>query len=293
MAAYSFAVGDLRCAVVEDGRAVLPVEGMVRNVPPETWKEALVRGGYSASEIAFSYNYLHVRSAQHHILVDTGLGPDNPAQNEAFESRYKMRLPRVQRDGSVADQLQALGVAPGDVDWVILTHGDRDHVSGLVDVAGQAIMTGARYVMLQEAWDFWNDEAALARWPEFMTSFGRQILPAIRDRVIPIEAGVEFLPGIALLAAPGHRPGHAAVSITSAGNTLLHVADVVPHPAFVEHPTWQWAVDSDPAQAQEARVRLLGQAADVGALVSASHLPFPGVGRLVPLAEGWRWQPLA
>ncbi|HSJ52225.1 MAG TPA: MBL fold metallo-hydrolase [Anaerolineae bacterium] len=292
MAAYSFAVGDLQCVVVEDGRAVIPVDNMVRNVPPETWKGALGLDTASPGEMPFSYNYLYVRTAQHHVLVDAGLGPENPAQDEAFEARYKMRLPKVQRNGSVVDHLQAQGVASGDVSWVILTHGDRDHVGGLVDRAGQPVFPRARYVMLREAWDFWNDQQAVARWPEFMTSFGRQILPTIREQVTAVEAGVEFLPGFALLPAPGHRPGHAAVSMASAGQELLHVGDTVAHPVFMEHPAWQWAVDSDPAQAQRDREWLLGRAAERGALVAGSHLPFPGVGRLVPLAEGWRWQPL-
>ena len=292
MATYSFTVGGLRCAVVEDGRAVVPLDNMVRNVPPETWKAALGLGGGAAQEMPFSYNYLYVRTPEHHVLVDAGLGPEDPAQNEAFEARYKMRLPRVQRDGSVVDHLRTLGAAPGDVDWVIITHGDRDHVGGLVDLAGQPAFPRARYAMLQEAWDFWNDREALAQWPEFMTSFGRQILPLIAERVTAVAAGVEFLPGFTLLAAPGHRPGHAAAWIASAGQELLHLGDAAPHPAFIEYPAWQWAIDSDPAQAREARLRLLSRAAERDALVVGSHLPFPGVGRLVPLGEGWRWQPL-
>ena len=36
--------------------------------------------------------------------------------------------------------LQAAGVAPADVDTVIVTHGHMDHVGGILDAAGGAIV---------------------------------------------------------------------------------------------------------------------------------------------------------
>jgi len=39
-------------------------------------------------------------------------------------------------------------------------------------------------------------------------------------------------------------------------------------------------------------VRLLSMAVEQQALVFGSHLPFPGVGRVVPQGAGWLWQPL-
>jgi len=37
--------------------------------------------------------------------------------------------------------------------------------------------------------------------------------------------------------------------------------------------------------------QLLGQAVEQDALVFGSHLPFPEVGKIIPRAETWCWQP--
>ena len=37
------------------------------------------------------------------------------------------------------------------------------------------------------------------------------------------EAGTEIVPGVRLIAAPGHTPGHMVVAVSSEGRQLLHV----------------------------------------------------------------------
>ena len=80
--------------------------------------------------------------------------------------------------------------------------------------------------------------------------------------------------------------------ITSSGEHLLHLADAVGHPILMEHPGWHWSYDAGPEQAEKDRRQLLNQAVTWQALVFGSHLPFPGIGRVIPRGEGWKWQPL-
>ncbi len=271
-----FKVGTLKCIALSDGTEIVPAESVVKDVPAERWRQALLDGGSSPTESVVYFNCLTIQSGQQRILVDAGWG------------RGTQR-----RDGTLVDCLKIEGIAPADVDFIVITHGDGDHVGGITTADNRLAFPNASYILSQEAWDFWSNEAVIARWPEPLAAFGRKTLPLIRDRVKTMTPGDEFLPGFRLVPAPGHRPGHSTLAVTSCGEHLLHLADLVGHPILMEHPAWSWRFDSKPDEAEKDKSQLLGQAAAQQALVFGSHLPFPGVGRVIPQGEGWRWQPLA
>jgi glyoxylase-like metal-dependent hydrolase (beta-lactamase superfamily II) len=289
---YHFLVGDLLCIAIDDGRAVAPIDNIARDVPLEQLEQALRESGYSTAETTMSYNCLYIRAGSHHILIDTGLGQNLQQRDEALMAKYHIRLPRIERDGSLLDHLHSEGIAAGDIDLIVLTHEDGDHVGGIADADGDLVFPNASYILPREAWDFWSDEALVARLPDLLTASGRKTLPLIRDRIQVVDTGVEFLPGFELISAPGHRPGHSAVAITSRGEHLLHLADTAGHPVFMAHPSWHGYADSWHDLAAEDRIRLLTQATGQRALIFGSHLPFPGLGRVAPQEAGWRWQPV-
>jgi glyoxylase-like metal-dependent hydrolase (beta-lactamase superfamily II) len=90
----------------------------------------------------------------------------------------------------------------------------------------------------------------------------------------------------------GHTPGHIALLISSGGQQLLHMADTVLHPILMQHPEWRPAFDLLPDQAAATKRQILDRAAADQALVLAFHFPFPGLGRVVPEGQAWRWQPI-
>ncbi len=273
---YHFQVGAMSCVAINDGTEMNPIESVVKGVAPEELRQALVERGESPTEAVTYFNVLYIRADRHRILVDAGWGQGTQ-----------------RRDGALLDRLQAEGIALGDVDLIVLTHEDVDHIGGIVGADHRLVFPNATYVLPQEAWDFWSNEPLVAKWPPFLTDFARSTLPAIRDRLQIVAPGAEFLPGFSFIPAPGHRPGHAAVAVASSGEHLIHLADIVGHPILMEHPSWPSAYDAVPAQGTRDKSGILAQAVSQQALLFGSHLPFPGVGRSVPLGDGWRWQPLA
>ena len=86
----------------------------------------------------------------------------------------------------------------------------------------------------------------------------REKLGPLEDRMDYIEKETEFLPGIHVIAAPGHTPGHMVVSFSSGGEQLFYVGDTVLYPLHLEHPDWLSVYDILPGKA-ENHALVIGQ----------------------------------
>lgn len=282
-AIHPFKVGQLHCTIVRDGTfaythptAVLfagaPSTELTaalhqHNLDPATWEHYIS-----------PYPSLVIDTGQQRVLVDTGAGNLGP------------------NTGQLLFNLRVAGIAPESIDTVILTHGHADHIGGNVTREGTLAFPQARYVMWQTEWEFWTQQPDLSplHVPEFikeaLIGFAQRNLPPITDRLTLINQGIEIVPGITAIAAPGHTPGHMALSITSDGEQLLHLVDTVIHLVHLEHPGWVAAVDLLPEQTVTTRRRLLQRAVDERALVLLFHFPAPGLGRILAQGDVWTWQ---
>jgi glyoxylase-like metal-dependent hydrolase (beta-lactamase superfamily II) len=102
----------------------------------------------------------------------------------------------------------------------------------------------------------------------------------------------EIVPGIQAVAASDHTPEQLALAISSRGEQLLCVSDVVLHPIHLEQPEWCAGTDFSPQQVAATRRRLMKRAANEKALVLAFYFSFPGLGRVNQKEDTWRWQPI-
>jgi glyoxylase-like metal-dependent hydrolase (beta-lactamase superfamily II) len=127
---------------------------------------------------------------------------------------------------------------------------------------------------------------------EFMVPFAHKHLLPLQGQIDLLDHETEIVPGVQAVAAPGHTPGHLALAIASGEQHLLHLADAVGHPIHVEHPEWVMVFDIFPEQAVTTRRQLLQRAVAEQSLVWGGHLPFPGLGRVIPAGASWQWQPL-
>lgn len=286
---HHFKVGAFECIAVSDGTLTYapptfppPAAFLFGNAPRELLEQTLRQHNIQPeqwSEWISPYICLLINTGEHQVLVDTGADGLDP------------------NTGRLLQNLQAEGIAPEDIDMVILTHCHPDHIGGNTQGEGKLAFPNARYALWKNEWDFWTSEEAEVKLDEHvrevLLSIARKNLPPIQDRLDLIEREREILPGIQAIAAPGHTPGHMALVISSGGEQLLYISDTVLHPIHLEQPEWCAAVDFAPDQVVATRRRILNRAAAEKALVLAFHFPFPGLGHIVQKGERWEWQPIA
>ncbi len=122
----------------------------------------------------------------------------------------------------------------------------------------------------------------------FLAQAKKNLLP-VRDRIVFIKDGQEFLPGIQAIGAPGHTVGHTIFMITSAGKSMAYIGDLTHHPVLLmEKPLTEFAYDTDPKQSAQTRVQLLNMLAQQD---PDPRLPFRLAGHR-SCREAGRWLPL-
>jgi glyoxylase-like metal-dependent hydrolase (beta-lactamase superfamily II) len=237
------------------------------NIQPETWEEWVS-----------PYICLFVDTGERRVLVETGADGLDP------------------NTGKLLQNLKDEGITHEDIDTVILTHGHPDHIGGNIDSEGRRAFPNARYVMGRREWDFWTSGEAERKYDEHagevLFTVEKKNLPPIKRSLDLVVHETDITPGIAIVKAPGHTPGHIALMIASKNDRLLYLSDVFLHPIQIERPDWHSAIDLDPQKLEATRHKLLNRAVTDNALVLAFHFPFPGLGHIVRRKEKWEWRPI-
>jgi glyoxylase-like metal-dependent hydrolase (beta-lactamase superfamily II) len=240
----------------------------------------------AAGTLALTFNSYIVKTLDHLILIDAGIGngkerPDRPAWHR--------------RNGDFMQRLEDLGYKPADFDIVINTHLHADHVGWNTTGSGtdwRPTFPNARYVVPGRELSHWQSLYAKDTHT-LHGAYADSVQPIIDAGLYePVELPAELVPGIWLEPAPGHTGGMAVVRLVTDGGQLVFLADVLHSPIQLATPDLTSNFCVDPAQARATRCRLLDACAGTDTIVATYHFPPPVFGQIVKSGAGYRLDPV-
>jgi glyoxylase-like metal-dependent hydrolase (beta-lactamase superfamily II) len=173
-----------------------------------------------------------IKGGERIVLVDSGSGTPG-----LVERRFGREL--LQNEGQRPEAaLRAAGVEPEDVEVVVQTHLHWDHCLSLHEdpypnaefliQRDELLYAGAPY----PAHNALYDRAVVE---QFVPTYGRG-----RSRVRVIEGDLRVMPGVSVIATPGHSPGLQAVLVQTETTRYAIASDNVPF-----HSSWRGPMVED------------------------------------------------
>jgi len=270
---YRFQIGEIEAIALTDGGLDSPLSGMKwwAGVPDKEVSDALQAAFESPSEIRLSFTVLLLKLGNDLVLVDSGCGP---------------LFGKI--GGWLKTSLAQVNITPDQITGVIISHAHGDHFGGLLDADHQPVFKNARLFIHETDYKFWTQEKpdmSAVKMPEEAKATAvknaQLYLNTLKDRWTFVKGGDRPFPGVEVVDAFGHTPGHAALLIGTGENRLLHIADAAHHHTLsFEHPEWKFVADVEPDVAVETRRRLLEKAAKERLPIFGAHLPFPALGHV-------------
>jgi glyoxylase-like metal-dependent hydrolase (beta-lactamase superfamily II) len=149
-------------------------------------------------------------SPEHTVVVDAGIRAERAREVDGLDYVEPVRL------------LAELGVEPGAVDHVVLTHLHYDHCGTVRD------FPAARFVVQQSELDYWTGPWAKRiereRW--LLDEVVLDHLSAAGERVRLVEGDAEVVPGLSVHLVGGHTAGMQVVRVETAAGPVVLASDV-------------------------------------------------------------------
>jgi glyoxylase-like metal-dependent hydrolase (beta-lactamase superfamily II) len=202
------------------------------------------------------------------VLVDAGVSPFPPVRPWAEHTPLEQAL-------------RIAGVDPTEVRMVVHTHLHADHAGGSV-VDGAPRYPNAVHVVHPADWT----RTVAREHPNWARGAMQRL-----SELGMVDLGAEdreVWPGVRVVHAPGHTPGHRSVVLEDGELSLLFTGDLLHTPIQIARPQHPSNHDVDADEACRSRVRLVEEARSGGWIVGVSHFARP-FGRA--REDGWAEEP--
>ncbi len=272
-------IGNWDVRHVEAGFFKLDGGAMFGTVPKVVWSRLMAADEFN--RVRFASNSLllrgEVEGRPRVVLVETGNGDKEDA---TFRERFALEGENV-----LLDSLAALGVGPGDVTDVLLTHLHFDHAGGATRRVGDRILPtfpGARHIVQRQELEDARNPPLRSR-ASYLPYNWEPLLDAGLLETVDGEGDV--LPGVRVRPLPGHNRGNQGVMVVGPDRKLIYGGDLIPTRHHLQ-PTWVMGYDLDVNTCVEQRIRLLDEICDTEDLLAFDHDPEVPAGRVRRDAKG-------
>ena len=257
-------IGKIKINWLGGGNFRLDGGTMFGPVPKILWQKKLAADSNNC--ILFCNDPILVQTGTSNIIIDTGLGNKlTPKQKDIFQVDKAWNLPA---------QLHELRLSRDEIDTVILTHCDFDHAGGIVmhNEQGEEELTfpKATHIIQEKEWQDVENPCRRSQstyWPE---NFNK-LKEAGEIKLVCDEE--DICPGIRVIHSGGHTRGHQIVEISSAGETAVHLGDLLPSQAHT-NPLWVMAYDNFPLEVIDLKEEYFQKYTTKGAWFLLYHDPF-------------------
>jgi N-acyl homoserine lactone hydrolase len=208
------------------------------------------------------------------IVVDTGetARSTEPGYFPRWHPYYRFGLRLfVTPEQEIGPQLRGLGIAPGDVRWVVLTHLHTDHAGGLHHFPGTEVLVS-------------RDDLAIAsglrgrlrgypnnHWPSWFAPTVVDLAPAVYG---PFPQSLQLTKDgdVTILPLHGHTPGQMGVVVEDGDHAVLLAGDS----SYNEDLMLRGLLDgpsTDEAAARQTHERIKALAAQTPTVYLVAHDP--------------------
>jgi glyoxylase-like metal-dependent hydrolase (beta-lactamase superfamily II) len=277
---YRFKVGAVEVTAIYDGIWRKPHDPtFIKNASVEDTKQALAKAGLTTEFMPIPLTVFVLKIGDKLIMCDAGSGVGQWQANAT-------NLPA---------NMKAAGIDYRQIGTVLISHFHPDHVWGLMEKGTNApVFNNAELVVNGTEFGWWTAPDRVGKLAEGRRAAGKRIADVFPTwtnwRLVAV--GAEVAPGVRLLAAPGHTPGHSVLIVSSGTDQLMISADTMYVPALLApHPDWQGTYDQDGPTAIETRRRLVDRVIADKMAICGSHFPFPGSGTFVKDGNAYAFTP--
>lgn len=252
-------VGDVTITWLNGGVTHLDGGAMFGVVPKPLWSKKYPCNEHNQIELRTDPLLLQVDGK--HLLIESGIG------NGKLSEKQKRNF-GVTEESNVEQSLQKLGLTPNDIDFILMTHMHFDHACGLTKWEGERLVSvfpNAQIVTSQVEWDEMRQPNIRSR-----NTYWKENWEAIAGQVVTFEQETEIVSGIKMVHTGGHSDGHSIVLIESNGETVVHLADLMPTHAH-QNVLWVLAYDDYPMTSIAQKQKWIPYATEKGAWFSFYH----------------------
>jgi glyoxylase-like metal-dependent hydrolase (beta-lactamase superfamily II) len=212
------------------------------------------------------------------IVVDTG--EDARASKRSYFARWHPGLRAfrewVEPEQEIGPQLRGLGIEPGDVRWVVMTHLHTDHAGGLHHFPrNQILVTRTELEFASGFRGRARGYVANRNWPEWFRPNAIELEP---EPFGPFPESLRLTKAgdVTLVPVPGHTPGQIGVLVEDGDHTVFLAGDS----SYSQELMLRGKVDGVGADEEAERMtheRIRAFAADNPTVYLVAHDPETGV----------------
>jgi glyoxylase-like metal-dependent hydrolase (beta-lactamase superfamily II) len=254
-------IGEFTVTLLSDGIWRNDGGCMLGAVPRELWQRE--HPADDQNRIKLNLTCPLITKGNQAILVDTGIGNRLSASERRIFDHQEGWLP---------DSLGGLGIEPGDITDVLLSHLHFDHCGGIVRRRESGVLEAAfpRARILVQQGEL--DTALNSTHERHRAAYRhvRECLGPVRSAVVGLVGDTELIAGVTAAVTGGHTHDHQVVLVRSHGAAFVHLADIVPTRSHMRG-LWNQAYDLDVLTTMERKADYLKQAIEHRWWIAFAH----------------------